>query len=105
MQQVYEATTVTNWLKDNPIRLRVAAGRVSKKELAYALNVSTSALWHKIRILRDCDEKFNALYQEKSRRTEVAVDLAEIIIRNLFDHNPEVRIEIVPAKVIPYVRK
>lgn len=104
MQQ-YEATTVANWLKQNPIRLTVAAGRVAKKELAYALRVSTPTLMHKIRVLRDCDEKFDALFREKSRRTEISVDLAEIIIRNLFDHNPDLNIEIIPAEVVTHIRK
>jgi len=105
MQQQYEATTVANWLNDNPIRLTVAAGRVTKKELAYALHVTTQQLMHKIRVIRDSDTAFDALYREKSHRTEISVDLAEIVIRNLFDHNPEVRIEIVPAEIFPPIRK
>lgn len=101
MQQ-YEATTVTNWLKENPIRLTVAAGRVSKQELAYALNLTRASLMHKIRVLRDSDKNFAVLFAEKSHRTELSIDLAEIVVRSLFDNNPDLRIEIIPAQVIPY---
>lgn len=104
MQQVYEATTVTNWLKDNPIRLTVAAGRVSKQQLAYSLCVTRAALMHKIRVLRDSDPNFDAMFRDKSYRTEMSVDLAEIIVRSLFDNNPDLRIEIIPAEVIPYTK-
>lgn len=100
MPQPCEATCVANWLNQNPIRLTVAAGRVAKSDLANALNITTASLRHKIAILRASDPAFDDLYQEKSKRTEVPLDLAEVIIRQLFDGNPHVRLEFVPAAVV-----
>ena len=100
MPQPCEATSVANWLNENPIRLTVAAGRVAKSELANALNITTASLRHKIAILRASDPAFDDLYREKSKRTELPVDLAEVIIRQLFDGNPHVRLEFVPAAVM-----
>ena len=95
MPQSCEATSVANWLNENPIHLTVAAGRVAKSELANALNITTASLRHKIAILRASDPAFDDLYQEKSKRTELPVDLAEVIVRQLFDGNPHVRVEFV----------
>ncbi|MCK6692124.1 MAG: hypothetical protein L6Q97_08480 [Thermoanaerobaculia bacterium] len=100
MPQPCEATCVANWLNENPICLTVAAGRVAKSDLANALNITTASLRHKIAILRASDPAFDDLYQEKSKRTEVPLDLAEVIIRQLFDGNPHVRLEFVPAAVV-----
>lgn len=100
MQAPCEATCVANWLNENPIRLTVAAGRVAKSDLANALHITTASLRHKIAILRASDPAFDDLYQEKSKRTELPVDLAEVIIRQLFDGNPHVRVEFVPAAVV-----
>ena len=100
MQQ-FETTSVAQWLADHPIRLTVAAGRVAKSDLAYALSITPASLRHKISVLRDADSDFDALYRQKARRTEYPVDLAEVIIRQLFDHNPHVRLEFVGAVVIP----
>ena len=99
MPQPCEATCVANWLNENPIRLTVAAGRVAKSDLANALHITTASLRHKIAILRASDPAFDHLYQEKSKRTEVPVDLAEVIVRQLFDGNPHVRVEFVGAAV------
>ena len=95
MPQPCEATCVANWLNENPIRLTVAAGRVAKSDLANALHITTASLRHKIAILRASDPAFDDLYREKSKRTEVPVDLAEVIIRQMFDGNPHVRVEFV----------
>ena len=95
-----EATCVAKWLNENPIRLTVAAGQVAKSDLANALHITTASLRHKIAILRASDPAFDDLYQEKSKRTELPVDLAEVIIRQLFDGNPHVRLEFVPAAVL-----
>ena len=100
MQAPCEATCVANWLNENPIRLTVAAGRVAKSDLANALHITPASLRHKIAILRASDPAFNDLYQEKSKRTELPVDLAEVIVRLLFDGNPHVRLEFVPAAVV-----
>ena len=91
----FEASCVANWLKENPIRLTVAAGRVAKSDLANALHITTASLRHKIAILRASDPAFDDLYREKSKRTELPVDLAEVIVRQLFDGNPGVRLEFV----------
>lgn len=99
MPQPCEATCVANWLNENPIRLTVAAGRVAKSDLANALHITTASLRHKIAILRASDPAFDDLYQEKSRRTELPVDLAEVIVRLLFDGNPNVRVVFVGAAV------
>ena len=96
----FEAACVANWLNENPIRLTVAAGRVAKSDLANALHITTASLRHKIAILRASDPAFDDLYQEKSKRTELPVDLAEVIVRQLFDGNPHVRVEFVPAAVV-----
>ena len=95
MQAPCEATCVANWLNENPIRLTVAAGRVAKSELANALHITTASLRHKIAILRASDPAFDDLYREKSKRTELPVDLAEMIVRQLFDGNPHVKVEFV----------
>ena len=100
MPQPCEAACVANWLNENPIRLTVAAGRVAKSDLANALHITTASLRHKIAILRASDPAFDDLYQEKSKRTELPVDLAEVIVRLLFDENPHVRLEFVPAAVL-----
>ena len=100
MQAPCEATCVANWLNENPIRLTVAAGRVAKSDLANALHITTASLRHKIAVLRDSDPDFAQLYREKTKRTEVPVDLAEVIVRLLFDENPGVRVELVGATVI-----
>ena len=100
MPQSCEATSVANWLNENPILLTVAAGRVAKSDLANALNITTASLRHKIAILRASDPAFDDLYRAKSKRTELPVDLAEMIIRQLFDGNPHVRLEFVPAAVV-----
>jgi len=100
MPQPCEATCVANWLKENPIRLTVAAGRVAKSDLANALHITTASLRHKIAILRASDPVFDDLYREKSKRTELPVDLAEVIIRQLFDGNLHVRVEFVGAAVV-----
>ena len=93
------ASSVAEWLQDNPIRLTVAAGRVAKSDLAYALHITPASLRHKIAVLRAADPAFDALYQEKSRRTELPVDLAEVVVRLLFDGHPGVRVELVGARV------
>ena len=100
MPQPCEAACVANWLNENPIRLTVAAGRVAKSDLANALHITTASLRHKIAILRASDPAFDDLYQEKSKRTELPVDLAEVIVRLLFDGNPGVRVEFVGAVVV-----
>ena len=100
MPQPFEAACVANWLNENPIRLTVAAGRVAKSDLANALHITTASLRHKIAILRASDPAFDDLYQEKSKRTELPVDLAEVIVRQLFDGNPHVRVEFVGAAVV-----
>ena len=100
MPQPCEAACVANWLNENPIRLTVAAGRVAKSDLANALHITTASLRHKIAILRASDPAFDDLYQETAKRTELPVDLAEVIIRQLFDGNPHVRLEFVPAAVV-----
>ena len=100
MPQPCEAACVANWLNENPIRLTVAAGRVAKSDLANALHITTASLRHKIAILRASDPGFDDLYQEKSKRTELPVDLAEVIVRQLFDGNPHVHLEFVPAAVV-----
>jgi len=100
MPQPCEATCVANWLNENPIRLTVAAGRVAKSDLANALHITTASLRHKIAILRASDPAFDDLYQKKSKRTELPVDLAEVIVRQLFDGNPHVRVEFVGASVV-----
>ena len=100
MPQPCEAACVANWLNENPIRLTVAAGRVAKSDLANALHITTASLRHKIAILRASDPGFDDLYQEKSKRTELPVDLAEVIIRQLFDGNPHVKVEFVGAVVV-----
>ena len=100
MPQPCEAACVANWLNENPIRLTVAAGRVAKSDLANALHITTASLRHKIAILRASDPAFDDLYQEKSKRTELPVDLAEVIIRQLFDGNPHVRLEFISAAVV-----
>ncbi len=99
MQQPYETSCVANWLSENPIRLTVSAGRVAKSDLANALHITTASLRHKIAILRASDPAFDDLYQEKSKRTELPVDLAEVIVRQLFDGNPGVKMEFVGAAV------
>jgi hypothetical protein len=81
MPQPCEATCVANWLNENPIRLTVAAGRVAKSDLANALHITAASLRHKIAILRASDPAFDDLYQEKSKRTELPVDLAEVIVQ------------------------
>lgn len=96
----FEASCVANWLNENPIRLTVAAGRVAKSDLANALHITPASLRHKIAILRASDPNFDDLYREKSKRTELPVDLAEVIVRLLFDGNPGVRVELVPATVV-----
>jgi hypothetical protein len=73
---------------------------VAKSDLANALHITTASLRHKIAILRASDPAFDDLYQEKSKRTELPVDLAEVIVRQLFDGNPHVRLEFVPAAVV-----
>ena len=95
----FEAACVANWLNENPIRLTVAAGRVAKSDLANALHITTASLRHKIAVLRDSDPDFAQLYLEKAKRTELPVDLAEVIVRLLFDGNPGVRVEFVGAVV------
>jgi len=99
MPQPCEAACVANWLNENPIRLTVAAGRVAKSDLANALHITTASLRHKIAILRASDSAFDDLYQEKSKRTELPVDLAEVIVRLLFDGNPHIKMEFVGAVV------
>lgn len=100
MQQPYEASCVANWLSENPIRLTVAAGRVTKSDLANALHITTASLRHKVAVLRDSDPEFARLYREKAKRTELPVDLAEVIVRLLFDGNLGVRVEFVGAVVM-----
>lgn len=93
--QILESTSVTQWLQENPIRLRVCAGRVAKSDLAHALNITPASLRHKVSILRDADSDFDALYVARAKRTELPVDLAELIIRMLFDCHDAVRVEFV----------
>ena len=100
MKSSYDTTSVEAWLRENPIRLTVAAGRVAKSDLANALHITTASLRHKIAVLRDSDPDFARLYLEKAKRTELPVDLAEVIVRLLFDGNPHVRLEFVPAAVV-----
>jgi hypothetical protein len=70
----------------------------TQSELVNALNITTASMRHKIAILRASDPAFDDLYQEKSKRTELPVDLAEVIVRQLFDGNPHVRVEFVGAE-------
>jgi hypothetical protein len=100
LETPFEASCVANWLNENPIRLTVAAGRVAKSDLANALHITTASLRHKIAILRASDPDFDDLYRERSRRTELPVDLAEVVVRMLFDENPHVRVEFVAAAVV-----
>ncbi len=100
MPQPCEATCAANWLNENPIRLTVAADQVAKSDLANALHITTASLWHKIAILRASDPAFDDFYREKSKRTELPVDLAEVIVWQLSDGNQYVRLEFVPAVVV-----
>lgn len=97
MTPSYETSSVEAWLRENPIRLTVAAGRVAKSDLANALHITPASLRHKIAILRASDPDFDELYRERSKRTELPVDLAEMVVRLLFDGNPGVRVELVGA--------
>ncbi|MEZ4941817.1 MAG: hypothetical protein R3D58_13135 [Saprospiraceae bacterium] len=92
--------TVTEWLINNPIRLNVIAGKVAKSELAYALNTNPRGLRHRVDMLCRKNAEFQEVYEQKARRTELPVDLAEIIVRLLFDNNPNVRIEFLPNPAI-----
>ena len=92
-----ESKSVAQWLQENPIRLKVCAGRVAKSDLAHALNITSASLRHKVSILRDADPEFDALYVARARRTELPVDLAELIVRMLFDCHDAVRVEFVGA--------
>ena len=100
MQQPYEASCVATWLSENPFRLTVAAGRVAKSDLVNALHITTASLRHQIAVLRDSDPEFARMYREKAKRTELPVDLAEVIVQILFDGNPHMRLEFVPAAVV-----
>jgi hypothetical protein len=77
----------------------VAADEVAKSDLANTLNITTASLRHKIAILRASDPDFDDLYRARLKRTEAPVDLAEVVVRHLFDGNPGVRVEFVPAAV------
>ncbi|MBK8968644.1 MAG: hypothetical protein R3D58_06975 [Saprospiraceae bacterium] len=91
--------TLHEWLESNPIRLKVVAGRVRKKELAYALNTTPTSLRYRIGVLCRKNEAFQEDYEQKASRMELPVDLAEMIVRLLFDNNPSVRIEFLPNPV------
>lgn len=100
MKPSYDTTSVDAWLRENPIRLTVAAGRVAKSDLANALHITPASLRHKIAVLRAADPDFDALYRERSKRTELPVDLAEVVVRMLFDGNTGVQVEFLPATVL-----
>ena len=95
MNQEY-CKSVSAWLSQNPIRLKVVAGNVAKSQLAYALNITPDGLRHRIISLCKSNSELGREYQEKSKKTELPVHLAEMIIRVMYDNNPNVTIDFLP---------
>jgi hypothetical protein len=97
MNQEY-CKSVSAWLSQNPIRLNVLAGQIAKSELAYAVNITPQGLRYRITVLCNVNPEFKKVYQERARRTQLPIEVAEMIVRLMFDNNPNIRIEFFPMR-------